>query len=56
VIDGYGDTKSAPERFAAVYTLIHIGPALPVHAWCVAKWLLKGLFVAPEGWPKGSLL
>ncbi len=56
IIDGYGDTKSAWERFAAADTLIHIDLPLAVHAWWVTKRFLKGLFVAPEGWPANSPL
>jgi len=56
IIDGYGDTKSAWERFAAADTLIHVDLPLPVHAWWVTKRFLKGLLVAPEGWPRNSPL
>jgi adenylate kinase family enzyme len=56
IIDGYGDTKSAWERFAAADTLIHIDLPLVVHAWWVTKRFLKGLFVPPEGWPERSPL
>lgn len=54
IIDGFGDTKSAWERFAAADTLIHVDPPLPVCAWRVTKRFMKGMFVLPEGWPEGS--
>jgi adenylate kinase family enzyme len=56
IIDGYGDTASAWERFAVADTLIHVDLPLVVHAWWVTKRLLKAPFVAPEGWPEGSPL
>ena len=56
IIDGYGDTPSAWERFHAADTLVHVDLPLPVHYWWVTKRFLKGLLVAPEGWPKGSPL
>ena len=54
IIDGFGDTKSAWERFAAADTLIHVDPPLPVCAWRVTKRFMKGMFVLPEGWPEDS--
>lgn len=54
IIDGFGDTKSAWERFAAADTLIHVDPPLAVCAWRVTKRFVKGMFVLPEGWPEGS--
>jgi len=54
IIDGFGDAKSAWERFAAADTLIHVDPPLPVCAWRVTKRFVKGMFVLPEGWPEGS--
>ncbi len=54
IIDGFGDAKSAWERFAAADTLIHVDPPLAVCAWRVTKRFVKGLFVLPEGWPEGS--
>jgi len=56
IIDGYGCVKSAWLRFEAADTLIHVDLPLLVHAFWVTKRLVKGLFVAPEGWPKGSPL
>jgi adenylate kinase family enzyme len=56
IIEGYGDTKSAWERFAAADTLVHIDLPLAVHAWGVTERFLKAAFVAPEGWPPGSPL
>jgi len=54
IIDGYGDTPSAWERFAAADTLIHLDLPLATHFWWVTKRFLKGAFVSPEGWPEGS--
>lgn len=56
IIDGFGTTETAWERFARADTLIHIDLPLAVHAWWVTKRLLSGLFVAPKGWPQGSPL
>lgn len=56
IIDGYGTTATAWQRFERADTLIHIDLPLAVHAWWVTKRLAGGLFVAPAGWPKGSLL
>lgn len=56
IIDGYGGTALAWERFAAADTLIHIDLPLVTHHWFVTKRLIKGLFAAPEGWPPGSPL
>jgi len=54
IIDGFGGIKLAWERFEAADTLIHIDLPLAVHALGVTKRLIKGLFVAPQGWPKDS--
>lgn len=54
IIDGYGCTKSAWQRFEAADTLIHIDLPLAVHAYRVTKRMVKGFFRTPEGWPKGS--
>ena len=54
IIDGFGDVKSAWERFAAADTLIHVDPPLPVCAWRVTKRFVKGLFALPGGWAEGS--
>jgi len=56
IIDGYGDSATAWERFAAADTLIHVDPKLPVLYWRVTKRLVKGVFADPEGWPKDSPL
>ena len=49
IIDGYGDTATAWERFDAADTLIHVDPRLPVLYWQVTKHLVKGFFADPEG-------
>jgi hypothetical protein len=35
-------------------TLVYVDLPLPTHFALVTKRFLKGLFVTPEGWPKGS--
>jgi adenylate kinase family enzyme len=53
IIDGYGCTTSAWERFARADTLIYIDLPLVTHYWWVTKRHFRGLFVgAPEGWPE----
>jgi adenylate kinase family enzyme len=54
IIDGFDGIKSTWERFEAADTLIHVDLPLSVHAWWVTKRLVKGLFVAPAGWPEDS--
>ncbi len=54
IIDGFESVKLAWERFEAADTLIHVDLPLAVHALWVTKRLVKGLFVEPPGWPKGS--
>jgi adenylate kinase family enzyme len=56
IIDGFGCTPSAWQRFAAADTLIY--PDLPMlrQRWWVTKRFLKGLFANPEGWPDNSPL
>ena len=54
IIDGYGSTKSAWERFAAADTLIYIDLPVLTHLWWVTKRFFTGFFVTPEGWPKDS--
>lgn len=56
IIDGFESRKLAWERFEAADTLIHVDLPLAVHALWVTKRLVKGLFVAPPGWPEGSPL
>lgn len=56
IIDGFGCVASAWERFAQADTLVYIDLPLVTHYWWVTKRLLKGLIVAPEGWPENSPL
>src|SRR5262245_28575357 len=56
IIDGFGCRVTAWERFAVADTLVYVDLPLTTHYWFVTKRLLKGLFVAPEGWPPGSPL
>jgi adenylate kinase family enzyme len=54
IVDGFGCLKSVWERLEAADTLIHVDLPLAVHALWVTKRLIKGLFVAPQGWPENS--
>jgi hypothetical protein len=56
IIDGFGCVASAWERFARADTLVCVDLPLVTHHWWVTKRLIKGLFVAPEGWPHNSPL
>ena len=56
IIDGYGDTVTAWERFSRADTLVYVDFPLPVHYWRVTKRLIQGLFADPEGWPEDSPL
>jgi adenylate kinase family enzyme len=56
IIDGFGCVGSAWARFAAADTLIYLDLPLANHYWWVTKRLIKGAFVAPEGWPANSPL
>ena len=48
IIDGFGGARCAWERFG------YIDLPLSTHFLWVTKRLMKGLFVAPLGWPEGS--
>jgi adenylate kinase family enzyme len=54
IIDGFGCVASAWERFSRADALVYIDLPLITHHWWVTKRLIKGLFVAPEGWPENS--
>lgn len=56
IIDGFGSAETAWARFDQADTLVHVDLPLATHAWWVTKRLMKGLFVAPDGWPTGSPL
>lgn len=56
VIEGYGSLDTLWPRLAAADTLVYVDLPLALHGWWVTKRLLKGLFVAPEGWPDNSPL
>jgi adenylate kinase family enzyme len=54
IIDGFGNVASAWERFDAADTLVYVDLPLYVHYLWVTKRLIRGIFVAPEGWPQHS--
>jgi adenylate kinase family enzyme len=54
IIEGFGPMGPFNQRLAEADTLIYIDLSYVVSYWLVTKRLLKGLFVAPEGWPEGS--
>lgn len=54
IIDGYGTTATAWERFAAADTLIYVDLPRRTHYWWVIKRHLKSPWVKPEGWPDHS--
>lgn len=56
IIDGFGSTPTAWERFERADTLVHIDLPVTTHYWWATKRFLKGLFRNPPGWPKGSPL
>jgi hypothetical protein len=56
IIDGYGGTALAWERFAAADTLVYVDLPLLTHYRWVTKRLVKGLFSQPPGWPENSPL
>jgi adenylate kinase family enzyme len=56
IIDGFGSVASSAERFSKADTLVFIDLPLVTHHWWVTKRLIKGLLVAPEGWPQDSPL
>jgi adenylate kinase family enzyme len=54
IIDGYGGTSSAWERFAAADTLVYVDLPIMSHYWGVTTRFAKGLFKNPTGWPENS--
>ncbi len=48
--------QSAWERFSRADTLVYVDLPLVTHYWWVTKRLIKGLWIAPEGWPANSPL
>ncbi|MGQ0556384.1 MAG: adenylate kinase [Nitrospiraceae bacterium] len=54
IVDGFGCVASAWERFAAADTLVYVDLPLVFHYLWVAKRLIKGILVNPEGWPANS--
>jgi len=54
IIEGLGTMQSFWDRIDAADTLIYVDLPYRVHYWWVIKRFLKGPFVRPIGWPKGS--
>jgi adenylate kinase family enzyme len=54
IIDGYGTTETAWERFGAADTLVYVDLPRHTHYWWVIKRHIKSIFVKPEGWPDNS--
>lgn len=54
IIDGYGTTETAWERFAAADTLVYVDLPRRTHYWWIIKRHLKSAWVKPEGWPDNS--
>jgi adenylate kinase family enzyme len=54
IIDGFGCLASAWERFSRADTLVYVDLPLVTHYWWVTKRLIRGLWIAPEGWPENS--
>lgn len=54
IIEGLGSLESFWQRVNAADTLIYIDLPYRVSYWWVVKRCLLGVFVKPEGWPKGS--
>ena len=56
IIDGFGSMDTLWQRLDVADTLIYLDMPVFLHYWWVTKRLLKGLWVAPEGWPEHSPL
>lgn len=54
IVEGFGPISSFYKRLQAADTLVYLNLSYPVSYWLVTKRLFKGIFVKPEGWPKGS--
>ncbi|MFK8186426.1 MAG: adenylate kinase [Phormidesmis sp.] len=54
IVDGFGSLDTVWVRLDAADTLVYVDMPLLQHYWWVTKRFLKGAFVLPEGWPKGS--
>jgi adenylate kinase family enzyme len=54
IIDGFDQIEPFYKRIGVADTLIYIDLPYFVSYYLVAKRLLKGLFIKPEGWPEGS--
>lgn len=56
IVDGFGSLETVWERLEVADTLVYLDMPLLRHYWWVTKRFLKGLVVAPEGWPEHSPL
>ena len=54
IIDGYGSTASAWERFSVADTLVYIDLPVYMHYWGVTTRFAAGLLQNPKGWPENS--
>jgi adenylate kinase family enzyme len=56
IIDGFGSLDTVWERLEAADTLVYIDLPVLQHYFWVTKRLIKGFWVAPEGYPPNSPL
>ncbi len=56
IIDGFGSLDTVWKRLEAADTLVYIDLPVLQHYFWVTKRLIKGLWVAPEGYPENSPL
>lgn len=56
IIDGYGTTSTAFERFERADVLVHVDPPLAALYWAVTARFIKGMFAPVPGWPPRSPL
>lgn len=54
IIEGLGPIETFYSRLAEADTLVYIDLPYWTCYWLVTKRLLKGIFITPNGWPKGS--
>jgi len=56
IVDGFGSIDTVWKRLEAADTLVYIDLPVLQHYFWVTKRLIKGLWVAPEGYPENSPL